>query len=359
MRGAFSGALLAVLAAAQPAAADAVTFSDLAGRQVALPAPAARIVSLPIPAAPTLMALDRSPGRLIGMHPIVRTIARESLLARIFPGVEHVDTGFMLSGGAAFMPNVEAIAAAKPDLVLQRGERGADIIGPLLNAGLTTALIIYGDEEISRRNIAMLGAAIARDERAKAILDWRSAVAERLAPLRQTAARTRAPRVLFLSRSAGRFVATGEDGIVGHAIALAGGRSAAEGLTGSKTASAEQMMIWDPDVIVLNSAVPDLTPQTIFNAPILSGTKAAKDKRVYKIPTGAYRWEPATQENPFLWLWLATLIHDADPGIDLRAELRSGLRDLYGFEASEADLDQVLRIGVNGASRSYERLARP
>lgn len=357
MRGALAGAALALLAASA-AAADGVRFEDLTGRSVALPAPAARIVSLPIPAAPTLMALDRSPDRLLGMHPMVRSIARDSLLGRIFPGVEHVGTSFMLSGGTAFMPNVEAIAAVKPDLVLQRGERGADIIGPLLNAGLTTALIVYGDEEVSRRNIAMLGAAIGKDERVKAILDWRSSVAARLASLRPPTTMASAPRVLFLSKSAERFVATGEESIMGYAIALAGGRNAAEGLSGSKTASAEQMMIWNPDIIVLNSAVPDLTPQTIFGDPILSGTRAAKEKRVYKIPTGAYRWEPATQENPFLWLWLAALIHDTASSIDMRAELRGGLHDLYGFEASEADLDRVLRLDVNGASRGYERFAQ-
>ncbi|WNJ93141.1 ABC transporter substrate-binding protein [Bosea sp. 685] len=358
MRGLVLGALLAGLSAGL-AEAQPVAFEDLAGRPISLSAPASRIIALPIPAAPTLMALDRSPKRLLGMHPIVRAIARESLLARIFPGIAQVETNFVMPGATAFMPNVEAIAATRPDLVLQRGERGTDIIGPLINAGLTTALVIYGDEEISRRNIAMLGAAIGADARAEAIIGWRKAVAERLAPLRTPELRAKAPRILFLSRSAGRFVATGEESIMGYAISLAGGRNAADGLTGSKTASAEQMMIWDPDVILLNSAIPDLTPQTVLDDPILSGTRAAKDKRVYKIPTGAYRWEPPTQENPFLWLWLAALLHEPGPAIDLRHELREGFRDLYGFAASESDLDQVLRLDVNGSSRAYSRFARP
>lgn len=352
-------ALLAGLLLTGAAAAEPVAFQDMTGRRVELAAPAARIIALPIPSAPTLMALDRSPDRLIGIHPIVRTIARDSLLGRIFPGIGAIETRFVMAGATAFMPNVEAIAATRPDLVLQRGERGADIIGPLLNAGLTTALVTYGGEDLSRRNIAMLAAAIGADPRGAALVEWREAVAGRLAPLREAGRRQRAPRVLFLSRSAGRFTASGDDSVMAHAIGLAGGRHAAEGLAGAKTASAEQLMIWDPDIILLNSAILDLTPQAVLDDPILSGTRAARERRVYKVPTGAYRWEPPNPENPFLWLWLAALMNEDGAGIDLRAELRGGLRNLYGFEASDDDIDRVLRLDVNAAARGYGRFARP
>ncbi|PWC78706.1 ABC transporter substrate-binding protein [Azospirillum sp. TSH64] len=352
--------LLLVLSPGLCGAAE-IRTTDLAGNEIVLPKPAERIVALPAPSAPTLIAADRSADRLVGMHQTVGEVAKGGLLGRLFPRLNRLPASLLSAGKSAFMPNVEAIAALEPDLVLQRGELGAQVVSPLAEAGLKTALVVYGDEETTRRNIRLMADLTGHPERAGALIGWRDEV---LARIRRPAPATaltavKTPTVLFLSRLAGHLVVTGKGTPTDFAIAAAGGRNLAAERSGSITVTAEQIMIWDPEVILLNSADRDLQPADIRNDPLLSGTAAAKAGRVYKVPVGAFRWEPPNAENPLFWLWLAKLFHPDANGYDLRAEVRRGIGLVYGLEPTDAEIDRLLLADVNRGALNYDRIVGP
>src|SRR5687768_10554455 len=88
------------------AATAAVTIRDLVGREVTLPAPPVRIVSL-VPSATEILFALGVDDRLVG----VTRFCDYPEAARRKPGV-----GDMLA------PNLEAIAALKPDLVIATDE---------------------------------------------------------------------------------------------------------------------------------------------------------------------------------------------------------------------------------------------
>lgn len=342
---------------AGPVGAGEIRTTDLAGNQIVLPKPAERIVALPAPSAPTVIAADRSADRLVGMHQTVGEVAKDGLLGRLFPRLNRLPASLLSAGKSAFMPNVEAIAALEPDLVLQRGELGPQVVSPLADAGLKTALVVYGDEETTRRNIRLMADLTGHPERAQALIGWRDEVLGRIR--RPDGAAGKAPTVLFLSRLAGHLVVTGKGTPTDFAIAAAGGRNLAAGRSGSITVTAEQIMIWDPEVILLNSADRDLQPADIRNDPLLSGTAAAKAGRVYKVPVGAFRWEPPNAENPLLWLWLARLFHPDANGYDMRAEVRRGLGLIYGGEPTDAEIGRLLLADVNKGALNYDRIVGP
>lgn len=338
----------------QLAEAAGVQTKDLTGAEIVLSKPVERVVALPAPSAPTLVAVDRSADRLVGMHQTVREVAKSGLLGRLFPRLNDVPASLLSAGKSAFMPNVEAIAALEPDLVLQRGELGPQVVSPLVEAGLKTALIVYGDEDATRRNIRLMADLVGQPERGEALVAWRDDVLGRIA--RPDHAASGGPTVLFLSRMAGHLVATGTGTPTDFAMTVAGGRNVAAERAGSITVTAEQIMIWDPQIILLNSANRDLNPTDVYADPLLSSTAAAKARRVYKAPVGAFRWEPPNAENPLFWLWLAKLFAPDDQTYDLRGEIRRGIALVYGREPSEAEIDHLLLPEINQGALNYDRI---
>lgn len=88
--------------------------------------------------------------------------------------------------------------------------------------------------------------------------------------------------VLFiLSTSGGRILAAGKSTSADAVIRLAGGRNAFGAVEGYKPASMESMVDAAPDVIVtINRGAHDTTVDEIANHPVLSGTPAAKNRRI-------------------------------------------------------------------------------
>ncbi len=348
-------ALLA--ASCAPLHAHADCFADLAGREVCLPHPARRVVTIPMPSASTLIAVDGSAQRLVGMHPSSKKAIDEGLLGRMFPQARAIDASVAGVGADGFMPNVETLALLDPEVVVQWGDRGDDIVGPLRNAGLRTALLRYGTEPLARGNLTLMADIAGKPERAKELIAWRAATIADIETKARDIPEARRLHVVYLQRAASGLAAAGANSYYDFYIRLVGARNAADGLSSAPAISAEQIAQWDPDVILLNGFEEKLTPARVYDDEILSATRAARERRVYKMPIGGYRWDPPSQESPLTWMWLADLLYPELFHYDLRAEIVGAYRLLYGRTPSQADLDDVLRLSINGDARFYDRFA--
>lgn len=346
-------ATLVVALTAAPAAADIVVI-DHEDRTLRLEAPAKRIVTIPMPMASGVIALDGSAERLVGLNPLSLTAIREGILGRIFPDALDVSDAVT---GTDFVPSIEALAAVDPDLVIQWGGRGPEIVDPITNAGLNTLLIKYGTEELTREYMTMVATAIRKPERIPELVAWRETVEQDLAAKVATIPAAERPSVLYLGRSLSDISASGSGNYSGWYIELAGGRNAAAELDGTVSINREQIAQWDPDVLLLNSFEPELDVSWVYDDPILSLTKAAQARRVYKMPLGGYRWDPPSQESPLTWMWLAELLHPEVFDHDLRAEMKTAYRALYNYDPSEADLDEILWMAQQGDAAGYNRFA--
>jgi iron complex transport system substrate-binding protein len=331
--------------------AQPVALTDMESRPVRLARPAERIASIPIPVASTIIAFDGSTRRLVGMNAIAKSAILEGVLGRIFPEARRIPSDIV---GRNFMPNVEALAAVAPDLVIQWGGRGDDIVRPLTNAGLTMMLILYGREQQTREYHRLIATAMDRAGRAEDNEAWRIRVQADMEARVASIAPERRPRVLHLSGALTTLAVAGTGNyIVDHVIGVAGGRNAAELAGIAMPVNREQIAAWNPDVITLNSFEPAVTIDFVLNDPILSLTNAARSGRVYKWPMGGYRWDPPSQESPLAWMWLGNLLHPDVFAYDLRAEMRAAYQDLYGYRPSDTDLDDILWIAMQGRSANY------
>jgi iron complex transport system substrate-binding protein len=350
-------ALLAGLAiccqSVHSARAEPISLTDLEGRTVRLAKPAERVAAIPIPMASIVIAMSQGTERLAGMNQVAKSAVLEGILGKIFPEAAKIRADI---AGQNFMPNVEALAATRPDLVIQWGGRGDDIVKPLTNAGLETLLIRYGTEDYARRYITLAARAVGKPERAAANIAWRERVEAEIAGKARTIAPTARPKVLHIQNALTNLTAAGTSSYEDTSIRLAGGSNVAAELNNFMPVNRERIAAWDPEVILLNGFEQDLTPDFIYKDPILSQTAAARAKRVYKYPLGGYRWDPPNQESPLTWMWLANLLHPEIFSFDLRKAIRGSFKELYAYEPSDADIDGILRLPIHASAAGYDRL---
>jgi iron complex transport system substrate-binding protein len=340
---------LAVAAVAEP-----IRLIDGGGREIKLERSAERVAVLPITGASTFIAVDQSISRLISIHPRAKRTMMEGLLGRIYPGIADIPAPVENQGSDMSAPNAEAIAVLQPDLVLQSGHQGGETSGPLDRVGLKTALIRYGSEDAVRETLRIMAAAVGKPERAERMIAWRDAITADLA-VRLRAIKSK-PRVLYITNADGGYRASGGGNYNDYSIGLAGGLNAAAELAGAQLVTKEQILVWNPDIILLPSFGDRMSPQDVLNDPLLASTNAGQNRKVYKSPMGAYRWEAPAQENPFYWMWLANIMHPDMPPYDLRSQITDVYQWMYGYKVSAQDEDEMLQFDANAASSGYRAM---
>jgi len=224
--------LLAALTVSAPAAA-AVQVTDGTGRTLSLPAPPRRIVSL-VPGVTEMLYAIGAEDRLVG-----RTdFCDYPPAARRKPSV-----------GGTVSPNLEALVALKPDLVVATSAGNSDETRRQLER-LHVPLYLVDPHGLSDvfRTLTRLGALADREARAAevvAALEGRvRAVAARVA------ARPR-PRVLYVVWPE-PLIVPGRGAAVTELIELAGGASvSADGPEGYPRYSVEAAVARGPEVIIL------------------------------------------------------------------------------------------------------------
>jgi len=352
-RGLLAAALSGLLVGSLPrgAAAQEIVFKDQENREVRLAKAAERTVSIVIPMASTVIALDGSTKKLVGMNPTAKSAVMEGILGKIFPEAKDIPSDVTAPN---FVPNVEALTAANPDLVIQWGGRGNDIVAPITNAGLNTMLILYGSEELTREYMTMTAKALGKPERITDLVEWRDKVQKDIEAKAKAIPEDKRPKVLYLGNALSNITASGTKGNYNAwYIELVGGRNASADLNGTVTINKEQIAEWDPDVILLNAFEAKLGVDWVYDDPILSLTKAAQNKRVYKMPLGGYRWDPPNQESPLSWMWSANLIQPDVFKYDVRSQMKTYYKMLYNYDLTDADIDGILWIKEQGDAANY------
>lgn len=344
----------ALLLAPGLAAGEPITLSDQRGATVTLDAPAERMVTFPMPAAALTTSVAGTPEPLVAMHPSSMQAIRDGILGVIYPQALNARTD--ITSGGTFNPNVEAVLALQPDLVIQWAGRGDDLLEPMDKVGLPVVGLNYGTQEDTENWVRLLAAAIGRPDRADLILGWHERT---MADIKARAAAIPAGEktsVVYFVRAEKKLEVRGEGSYNHFYLDLVGGHNPA-GPTGSRfEINAEQLLAWDPDVLLLgnfDAAVPD----DFYDNPVFSALSAVRNKRVYKVPLGGYRWDPPSQESPLMWLWLAEVLYGDAMDSDIRAETVRFFQEVYGYALSDRQIDAILQFDLNGANPSYARFA--
>ncbi len=113
-------------------------------------------------------------------------------------------------------------------------------------------------------------------------------------------------------------------------------------LDGKNFASMEQILLWDPDVILVNeSGVGEYMLNNSQWAPI----KAIKEGKVYQMPIGIARWgHPGGMETPLAMLWTAKTIYpEYFKDLDMTEETRYFYKEFFNYDISDEQIERILQ----------------
>lgn len=119
----------------------------------------------------------------------------------------------------------------------------------------------------------------------------------------------------------------------------AGGR-AAGGPNSGLSLDAEQIIAWDPDVII---AMNQDGVEAILSDPALASVKAVRDGKVYNTPQGIYLWGVRSGENAMMTPWLGTILYpELFADVDMEQVVIDFFHQWYGAEIDAAAAQMIL-----------------
>jgi iron complex transport system substrate-binding protein len=345
--------------APQPAApsstpAGGIRLTDQRGTVLSFDRPVARVVTIPMPAASLLVAVDQGASHLTGMHTASWVAMRDGAMGTMFPAALNIPHDIATTD---FTPNVESIRALNPDVVVQWSD--SQLTAPLEQAGMTVLGITNtGTQQDVDTWIALFAAMLGRPERA-AQMKARSDAEQQSIRAEAVARSATGPSIVYFNRFSGGLKVAGTASYNDFYIKLVGGSNPASGPQGVKGSGmvgvdVEQVLAWNPDVILLGN-FDNAMPGDLYGNPIWHSVAAVQSRRVYKVPLGGYRWDPPGQESALMWRWLSDISYPSDHRSSLLEKLADYFDFLYRYRPSEAEMDKILWREVNGQSANYRQ----
>jgi len=116
-----------------------------------------------------------------------------------------------------------------------------------------------------------------------------------------------------------------------------------QGGYGRATVSPEQLYVWQPDVIIVNSDKEG--PSGLASSSTWAPVKAVKDGRVYQVPNAPFDWfdrPPSVNRLIGTW-WLANILYPDQVKIDIVAETKKFYSLFYWYDLSDDEAKALLR----------------
>jgi iron complex transport system substrate-binding protein len=150
------------------------------------------------------------------------------------------------------------------------------------------------------------------------------------------------PKVLHTA-SAGVLAIDGRGTVIDDWIRIAGGVNAATVTGNARPVTLEQVVAWNPDVIIVGSAPNPKNRAQILADPRWQQIEAVKRGRVYANPSGAYLWDRHSAESALQVLWAAKMLHpDLFAEIDIERETREFYARFFHYRLTDRELESIL-----------------
>jgi len=327
--------LAVVLALAVAGAAEGVVeLVDQTGETVRITQPVERLISVYGIGTFIVYALGAGDRLVMGWYVGVKGIssAPEGLL-RLEPRLEE-----LLAFGD---PNVEEIIAREAQLVLVDASRHAAFADQMAELGVPVIQYLTETPEALKEAVLLTGRALGTEshERANVFVNDYDRVFSTVVSNLEALAEDERVRALFLGTDPLQ-VASG-DMYQTRLIEAAGGISVSRELQGYwNEVNLEQVLLWNPDVILIPPYGP-VQPDDILGDPDWASIRAVRDGRVHRMPRVIAPMDTPVPESLLGVVWMANLFYPDLVRLDLRTEADRFYTFYYGYELTEAELDQL------------------
>jgi iron complex transport system substrate-binding protein len=318
-------------------------FTDMSGRNLDLARPLRNVAVL----APVLSPYAAIAGSLKDIHAVSDVVRRNENnggFRLVFPHLATMPTVSV----AGVVPDPEQILRLNPDAVLAWPVQ-SDVLRATGYPGLVE-LEWKGKEGYVERLWEFLGKLLSDEPRAARL--WRDAQSQQQA-LRAGLPRANPIKVLIISPydSASTWIGR-KDYFLSPLLQGLGAQNLTEDFGSSGYVGPEQILRYEPDVVLVPSFVDDDDLSDIYGNPVWQSLRAVREKRVYLMPHTSM-FNLAVDET-LLSFWLAEILY---PTLSPKARniYRTVYADVYGRNLTDYELDDVLRLSKNAGAYGYER----
>lgn len=318
------------------------SFTDARGRTVEIPDNVTRVLTAGPPASVLVYVL--APEKLTGW---VREPSGEEKQF-LLPSVRDLPTYGRLTGQGG-TANMEAVIAAKPDLIIDVGSVNPTYISLADKVQQQTGIpyvLIDGSFANSAKTLRQVGELLGVSPRAEELAAYAETTLKDLGEGLAKVPAGERPKVYYGRGPEG--LETGLSGSINLEILEAAGATnvaAAAGKGGLTNVSLEQVLGWNPDIIL--GASPKFI-SAVKSAPSWASVAAVKNGKVFAAPSLPFGWfDSPPGINRLIGIrWLEALLYPKTFDVDLKADVQKFFKLFYQVEVTDADLDTLLKGAI-------------
>ncbi|EXG86909.1 ABC-type Fe3+-hydroxamate transport system, periplasmic component [Clostridium sp. ASBs410] len=318
---------------------DARVFTDSAGREVTLPKEIKKVA----PSGPLaqIVLYTLCPDKLSGLASDFSEGAKQYIDEKYWSLPK-----FGQFYGKNANLNMEALIAESPDVIIDIGEakksvkEDMDALQEQLNMPV---IFIEADLDTMSSAYEKLGELTGDTDQAKKLADDCNNILKKSETAREQ-----------LSEKKSVYFAVGDDGLHTNAegsiharvIEQIGAENAAKvemvSSGGGSEVSFEQLLLWQPDVIIADS---EALYQTITTDKVWGELNAVKEGKVYQIPSVPYSFmsSPPSVNRMIGILWLGNLVYPEQYSADIKQEVKDFYELFYHVTLDDTQAEKILK----------------
>ena len=312
-------------------------ITDAAGRIVSIPATVNRV-------ADPWHANNATVLMLGGADKLVATTnqARDQpWLRRLYPRIEQVPAAFNAAGEV----NIETLVGVHPDVILMAyGGTLPRWMDAVESYHIPVVMLPNESLEGLKTTVRMTGTVLGeRESRVAAeYIRYFDENIQKVTQITSKLAQSERPKVLHTA-TPGILTIDGRRSVIDDWINVAGGVNAADVVGVGRPVTMEQVVVWNPDVIIVGTAPNQQNRQAILDDPRWRQIKAVRDGRVFANPSGAYLWDRHSAEAALQVLWAAKLLHPARfTDLDVNSETKRFYARFFHHMLTDAELASIM-----------------
>lgn len=314
------------------------TVTDSAGRRVELPREISRVLAAGPPASILIYTL--APEKMVGWVRTPGPAEKAFLLESVRDLPEY---GRLTGRGNT--ANLENVLKFKPDLILDIGSVGPTYVSLADNVQQQTKIpyiLLDGSFSKTPEMYRLLGDLLGVKDRSEQLARYADETLNGLVGRVAAIPQAERPRVYYGRAPNG--LETGLAGSINMEVLERVGAvnvAAAAGTGGIAKVSIEQVLSWNPDVIL---ALDPAFYASVATDPLWSSVKAVREGRIYRSPNLPYGWFDAPPGvNRLIGVrWLMSILYPRQFPEDLRTVTRDFYKLFYQVDLSQQQIDTLL-----------------
>lgn len=318
--------------AAAPNAQSKKNITDMAGRNIAISSHPSKVATIgSVPVINSFVFAMGEGDKIVNALPSSFSSARwkyQTIFAPAMAGKPQLQN-------ANREPNIEELLKASPDVVFTMDKGSIEVME---KAGLPVVFLSWREPEDVKKVIQLMGDTFDKPDKAKEYIQYFDDTLKRVQTVVAGIPAEKKPKVLYCSAK----TLTQPHLIVEWWADAAGGISVTNNgrNTESVEFSIEQMLKWDPDILIL-SEPKDM--DIINKDERFSKIKAVVNKKVYVAPVGAHTWANRTIEQPLTVLWAAkTFYPEQFKNLDMEKEMKDFYGRFFGYQLSDQEAMEII-----------------